>query len=79
MLGEKHPSVALILNNLALLYYYQGRYSEAEPLSLQAIEINKRLLGEENPGFATDLNNLALIYRAQGRYNEAETVFLQAL
>jgi hypothetical protein len=32
-LGEEHPSVAASLNNLAALYYTQGRYTEAEPSS----------------------------------------------
>ncbi len=31
LLGDEHPDVATSLNNLAQLYYYQGRYSEAEP------------------------------------------------
>ncbi|MFN6562351.1 MAG: NB-ARC domain-containing protein, partial [Nostoc sp. ChiSLP01] len=35
-LGESHPNVATSLNNLALLYNSQGRYSEAEPLFQQA-------------------------------------------
>ncbi|MGB5771821.1 MAG: tetratricopeptide repeat protein, partial [Crocosphaera sp.] len=31
-LGNNHPDVATSLNNLAGLYYSQGRYSDAEPL-----------------------------------------------
>ncbi len=30
-------NVATSLNNLALLYYSQGRYSDAEPLYIQAL------------------------------------------
>ncbi len=30
--GPDHPNVAIDLNNLAALYYVQGRYAEAEPL-----------------------------------------------
>jgi tetratricopeptide (TPR) repeat protein len=30
--GPVHPDVAASLNNLALLYYTQGRYAQAEPL-----------------------------------------------
>nr|MDZ8076775.1 NB-ARC domain-containing protein [Nostoc sp. DedQUE01] len=37
-LGEEHPDVAATLNNLAQLYYSQGKYSEAKPLYLQALE-----------------------------------------
>ena len=51
--GEAHPDVATRLNNLANLYSDQGRYSDAEPLFLQAIESGKASLGEEQPLIAT--------------------------
>ena len=31
-LGPDHPDVGRALNNLGLLYFYQGKYIEAEPL-----------------------------------------------
>ncbi|MBD1892719.1 tetratricopeptide repeat protein [Coleofasciculus sp. FACHB-SPT9] len=71
--------LATDLNNLAGLYYSQGRYSEAEPLYLQAIEIDKKSLPPDHPEIATSLNNLAELYRSQGRYSEAERLFLQAI
>ena len=70
---------AATLNNLAYLYYSQGRYEQAEPLLVQALELRKRLLGEDHPDVAASLNNLALLYRSQGRYDQAEPLFLQAL
>jgi tetratricopeptide (TPR) repeat protein len=70
---------ASTLSNLAGLYYSQGRYEQAEPLFLQALELRKRLLGEDHPQVATSLNNLAELYRTQGRYVEAEPLYLQAL
>ncbi|NMG11831.1 tetratricopeptide repeat protein [Brasilonema sp. UFV-L1] len=36
---DEHPDVASSYNNLALLYDSQGRYTEAEPLLLKALEI----------------------------------------
>ncbi|MEP6579873.1 tetratricopeptide repeat protein [Microcoleus vaginatus GB2-A3] len=67
------------LNYLAGLYESQGRYSEAEPLFLQALEIDRRSLPEDHPSLAIHLNNLAFLYKSQGRYSEAEPLFLQAL
>ena len=67
------------LNNLAALYYSQGRYTEAEPLYIKALELTRRLLGDEHPSVATSLNNLAQLYYSQGRYAEAEPLYLQAL
>jgi tetratricopeptide (TPR) repeat protein len=58
LLGEEHPHVATSLNNLAGLYYSQGRYSEAEPLYLQALEIAERSLGANHPNTVTIRNNL---------------------
>ncbi|GAC1458622.1 MAG: hypothetical protein NVS2B14_04170 [Chamaesiphon sp.] len=49
------------MDNLAYLYFSQGRYHEAEPLYVQALEIRTRLLGDEHPDVATTLNNLALL------------------
>ena len=79
LLGEEHPSVASSLNNLAYLYYSQGRYEEAEPLFIQSLDMRKKLLGEEHPDVATSLNNLAGLYYSQGRYEEAEPLYVQSL
>ncbi|MEH2020559.1 tetratricopeptide repeat protein, partial [Nostoc sp.] len=77
--GDEYPNVATSLNNLALLYYSQGRYSDAEPLYIQALSMKKRLLGDEHPSVATSLNNLAELYESQGRYSDAEPLYIQAL
>ncbi|HYW21436.1 MAG TPA: tetratricopeptide repeat protein [Nodularia sp. (in: cyanobacteria)] len=61
------------------LHNSQGRYNQAEPLYLQALELYKRLLGDNHPSIATSLNNLANLYSDQGRYDQAETLYLQAL
>ena len=78
-LGDRHPSTATSLNNLALLYRSQGRYGEAEPLYVEALEIRKSELGDRHPYTASSLNNLALLYRSQGRYGEAEPLLVEAL
>ena len=67
------------LSYLAALYQSQGRYSEAEPLFLQALEIDRRALREDHPFLAYHLNNLARLYQFQGRYSEAEPLFLQSV
>ena len=48
-----HPDVANSLNNLALLYHNQGRYKEAEPFSLQALEMNQQTLGLDHTSTIT--------------------------
>ncbi|MDZ8187923.1 MAG: tetratricopeptide repeat protein, partial [Nostoc sp. ChiSLP02] len=59
--GEEHPDVALSLNNLAALYYSQGRYSEAEPLYIQALDIFEQRLGANHPNTITVRQNLAYL------------------
>ncbi|OBQ14090.1 MAG: hypothetical protein AN482_02890, partial [Anabaena sp. LE011-02] len=49
LLGDDHPDVASSLNNLAGLYYSQGKYNEAEPLYQQALNIFEQRLGVDHP------------------------------
>ena len=51
----------------------QGRYEDAEPLYIQALQMNQKLLGQEHPSVATSINNLALLYKNQGRYAGSRT------
>ncbi|MEH2360782.1 tetratricopeptide repeat protein, partial [Nostoc sp.] len=55
------PDVATSLNNLAALYRSQGRYSEAEPLYIQALDICEQRLGVDHPNTITIRNNLAYL------------------
>ncbi len=66
------PRLATNLNNLALIYYIRGRYSEAEPLFKRSLAIMEKVVGPEHLDVATTLNNMALLYKAQGKYAEAE-------
>ena len=66
-------------NNLAELYDAQGRYEEAKPLFLKALEMRARLLREEHPDVAMSIYWLAVLYHEQGRYSEAEPFYIQAL
>ncbi|WP_068815064.1 tetratricopeptide repeat protein [Phormidesmis priestleyi] len=77
--SDQEEDFANSLSWLAYLYRSQGRYAEAEPLYLQALEIRQRQLGDDHPDVATSLNNLASLYKSQGRYPEAEPLYLQAL
>ncbi|MFN6154366.1 MAG: tetratricopeptide repeat protein [Dolichospermum sp.] len=76
---QQQDALANSLNNLAVLYEYQGRYNDAKPLYLQSLDIWKRQLGDDHPAVATSLNNLAGLYEYQGRYNDAEPLYLQSL
>ena len=76
---QKLEALATSLNNLAFLYKSQGKYSEAEPLLLDALEMRKQLFTGDHPDVASSLNNLAVLYDNQGRYSEADPLYLEAL
>ncbi len=76
---QKLEALATSLNNLANLYYNQGKYSEAELLYLEALEMRRRLFTSDHPDVATSLNNLANLYYNQGKYSKAELLYLNAL
>ena len=71
--------LATSLDGLAELYYLQGRYGEAEPLYLRALQISEQQLGADHPDTASRLNNLAGLYESQGRYGEAEPLYQRSL
>ncbi|NJN30455.1 MAG: tetratricopeptide repeat protein [Synechococcales cyanobacterium RM1_1_8] len=83
----KTPAMAAALDRLAGLYFDQGRYSEAEPMYLKALEIRKAEPGDpselgganRHSSTASSLNNLAQLYQSQGRYGEAEPLLVEAL
>ncbi len=60
------------------MYKSQGRWSEAEPLYLNALQLRKKLLGENHPDVATSLNNLAILYAASDQTKKAFSLMQQA-
>ena len=68
-----------VLNTMGCYLYLRGRYKEAEPLLMRALEIREEQLGGRHPDTAGSLNNLALLYQEQGKYAEAEPLLMRAL
>ena len=52
------------LNNLALVYGDQGKYSEAEGLFKRALVIREQALGTSHPDVGQTLNNLGSLSSA---------------
>ena len=63
--------MAISLNNLALLYRAQGKYTEAEPLFRRALAVWEKALGPEHPNVAMALENYAALLRKTNRAAEA--------
>jgi hypothetical protein len=45
VLGAEHPDTLVTMHILALIYWSQGRWKEAEELGVQVIETRKKVLG----------------------------------
>ena len=71
--------ISSLLAKTSAYLSHKGRYDEAEPLLVSAIQINEAALGPGHPGMATLLNDLALLYTRQGRHAQAERLFQQAM
>jgi tetratricopeptide (TPR) repeat protein len=59
------------LDNLAGLYYTQGKYAQAEPLCKRSLSIREKALSPDHPDVAMSHENLAALYRAMNRETEA--------
>ena len=70
--------MAASLNNLARLYYDQGRYAQAEPLYQRSLAIAEKALGPEHPDVANSLENYATLLRETGREDKAEELQARA-
>lgn len=64
---------------IGLEHFYAGRYAEALPYFVTALDLAEERYGDDAPEIATDLNNLAELYRLLGRYDEAEPLYERAL
>ena len=73
-----HPSVATSLNNLAGLYYTQGKYAEAKLLYKRSLAIFEKVLGPKHPNTMTVKENYAVVLRKLNRTVEAEKLDAQA-
>ena len=47
--GSNHATMVTLLNNLAVMYRAQERYSEAEPLFKRALTRYEKALGPDHP------------------------------
>ena len=66
------------LNELAILYGQDGRYSDAQKCYTRALKMREERKGPSHPDLITPLTNLASNLRDQKKYGEAEPVYKRA-
>src|SRR5206468_2245165 len=79
VLGEEHPLTAMSFNNVAFNLNSQGKYGDAEPMHLKALEIWRKTLGDEAPNTAIAYANFAKNLDAQAKFAEAQHLLQKAL
>lgn len=58
-LCAEQPDTLATMNNLALVLGSLGRYSEAEQMYRQTLELKQKLYGAEHPDTLASMNGLA--------------------
>ncbi|MEY4654561.1 MAG: hypothetical protein RI884_3142 [Pseudomonadota bacterium] len=78
LLGPDHPDNGDKINNLANLYFKQGRLDEAIALHRQCLALWQEGLGANNPRTASSCNNLGYILLTKGDFAGAEPLLDRA-
>lgn len=77
--GINNPQVAYSINQLGLMYHYQGDYPQAQKLYDQSTAISLTVFGQFHPQYAECLNNQAGLYETTGKHQKSIPLFKQAL
>lgn len=78
-LGNFHPTVAVVLGNLAELNGLLKNYAEAEALFQRAITCKAMALGAGHPDVLLFLDHLGRLYAEQGKQEEARSCYEKAI
>jgi Tetratricopeptide repeat len=65
--------------NLASTYWKQGRKMEAEKLSIDVMELSKRVLGAGHPDTLAIIANLATVPKKQGGWRKLKHLMIDKL
>ena len=78
VLGDSHPEVGTIKNNLGRLYLDRSEFTRAEPMFRDALTIDRTHRSENLDDLAFPLTSLALTRMAQGDFAEARELLEEA-
>ena len=78
-LRDHHPATLESMNNLALLYFEQGKFHATESLCMECLEKRKPTLGGDHPDTLLAIDNLAGLCASQGNYDAAEPLMVECV
>ncbi len=76
--GPEHPTVAIYLDNLAVLYHAVGETKKSEVLFQRAWTIQENTLGPDHLAVATTLNHMGALYHTMGEDSHATALLERA-
>lgn len=79
LFGEDAEQTADSMDDLAHLYYYQGKYGEASKLYLQVIQIRERVLGANDLKTIKAIGSISVAYLQLAKFDEAEKALYDVL
>jgi hypothetical protein len=79
VLGPEHPETLMSVENLACDYADEGKYSQAETLFAQTLEIQRRVMGPESRFAINTLSDAVFMYQREGKYTLAEAYAVEVL
>ena len=77
--SDKHPNVAVVLQDIGKILARQGEYDEALKLFRRALKVYRRTLGDAHKEVGKPLMNIGTTHHFQGKYDEAVRMFEEAL
>ncbi|KAF8473485.1 hypothetical protein BDZ91DRAFT_714700 [Kalaharituber pfeilii] len=78
-LGADHPSTVDTINNIAVVYKQQGKYSQALELYQRTLAGREKSLGVDHPSTLDTVHGMAIVYEEQGKYSQALELYQRAL
>ena len=66
ILGNRHPSTLLSINNLGALLHDKGDFAAAEPLYREAVKGRRETLGFRHPHTISSVDNLGRLLKEKG-------------
>lgn len=78
-LDPMHEDVAIVLTNLANVYFEEKQADKAEELHKRALKIRRMSFGNNHPTVAQSVYNLAVLYDELTEYDTAERLYKEAL
>ena len=78
-LGPWHPTVAIYLDNLGVLYHALGDVEKSEAAFRRAWVIQEATLGADSMAVSTTLNHMAALYHTRGQDSQAKALLERAV